>query len=462
MSKPHALIIDDERDIRELLTITLGRMNLDVTTASSVSEARDRLTERRYDLCFTDMRLPDGSGQDLVALISKQYPETPVAMITAYGNVDAAVNALKAGAFDFVSKPVDLAMLRRLVQTALKLSEERKLGTATSSDKLIGDSPAMQQVRNTISKLARSQAPVYISGESGVGKELVARLIHEQGPRGTGAFVPVNCGAIPSELMESEFFGHKKGSFTGAHADKDGLFQAANGGTLFLDEVAELPVHMQVKLLRVIQEKSVRPIGGRAELAVDVRILSATHKNLARLVELSQFRQDLFYRINVIELRVPPLRERKEDIPKLAGRVLERLAGGSGASIARLQPDALKALLDYDFPGNVRELENVLERAVALCENNVIGIDDLQLSPRTRAVAPGSAAAASQSVEMDEDDGDDGQHSDQGLDSYISNIEREAIMKALQETRYNKTAAAKKLGITFRALRYKLKKLAID
>ena len=461
MSKPHALIIDDERDIRELLTITLGRMNLDVTTASSVSEARDRLTERRYDLCFTDMRLPDGSGQDLVALISKQYPETPVAMITAYGNVDAAVNALKAGAFDFVSKPVDLAMLRRLVQTALKLSEERKTGAAASSDKLIGDSPAMQQVRTTISKLARSQAPVYISGESGVGKELVARLIHEQGPRAGGTFVPVNCGAIPSELMESEFFGHKKGSFTGAHADKDGLFQAANGGTLFLDEVAELPVHMQVKLLRVIQEKSVRPIGGRAELAVDVRILSATHKNLARLVELSQFRQDLFYRINVIELRVPPLRERKEDIPKLAGRVLERLAGDSGAGIARLQPDALKALLDYDFPGNVRELENVLERAVALCENNVITIDDLQLTPRTRAVAPANAAS-SQAVDMDEDDGDDGQHSDQGLDSYISNIEREAIMKALQETRYNKTAAAKKLGITFRALRYKLKKLAID
>jgi two-component system response regulator PilR (NtrC family) len=316
-------------------------------------------------------------------------------------------------------------------------------------------------VRTTISKLARSQAPVYISGESGVGKELVARLIHEQGPRTGGTFVPVNCGAIPSELMESEFFGHKKGSFTGAHADKDGLFQAANGGTLFLDEVAELPVHMQVKLLRVIQEKSVRPIGGRAELAVDVRILSATHKNLARLVELGQFRQDLFYRINVIELRVPPLRERKEDIPKLAGRVLERLAGDSGAGIARLQPDALKALLDYDFPGNVRELENVLERAVALCENNVITIDDLQLTPRTRAVAP-SNAAGSQAMEPDEDDGDDAQHSDQGLDSYISNIEREAIMKALQETRYNKTAAAKKLGITFRALRYKLKKLAID
>ena len=460
MSKPHALIIDDERDIRELLTITLGRMNLDVTTASSVGEARDRLAERRYDLCFTDMRLPDGSGQDLVALISKQYPETPVAMITAYGNVDAAVNALKAGAFDFVSKPVDLAMLRRLVQTALKLGEERKAGVGAAADKLIGDSPAMQQVRSTIAKLARSQAPVYISGESGVGKELVARQIHEQGPRAAGPFVPVNCGAIPSELMESEFFGHKKGSFTGAHADKDGLFQAANGGTLFLDEVAELPIHMQVKLLRVIQEKSVRAIGGRAEVAVDVRILSATHKNLARLVELSEFRQDLFYRINVIQLRVPPLRERKEDIPKLAGRVLERLATDSGAPPARLQPEALKALLDYDFPGNVRELENVLERAVALCENNVIGTDDLQLATTARATT--AVGAYAHEIEEDDNDDDAEPSGEGGLDSYISNLEREAIMKALVETRYNKTAAAKKLGITFRALRYKLKKLAID
>lgn len=455
MSKPHALIIDDERDIRELLTITLGRMNLAVDTASSVAEARQRLGERRYDLCFTDMRLPDGSGQEIVEQVARQFPEMPVAMITAYGNVDAAVNALKAGAFDFVSKPVDLAMLRRLVQTALKLGEEKRAESASGGAKLIGDSPAMQQVRATIGKLARSQAPVYISGESGVGKELVARLIHEQGPRATGTFVPVNCGAIPSELMESEFFGHKKGSFTGAHADKDGLFQAANGGTLFLDEVAELPVHMQVKLLRVIQEKSVRSIGGRAETPVDVRILSATHKNLARLVELGQFRQDLFYRINVIELRVPPLRERREDVPKLAGRVLERLA--AGGTPAKLKPDALKALLDYDFPGNVRELENVLERAVALCENQVIETGDLQLVPRARGATP--AAAAGSRVEEDGTDTADGP---QGLDNYISNLEREAIMKALQETRYNKTAAAKKLGITFRALRYKLKKLAID
>jgi len=451
MSKPTVLVIDDERDIRELLTITLGRMGLVVETASNVAEAKQRLADARYALCFTDMRLPDGSGQEIIELIAATYAETPVAMITAYGNVDAAVNALKAGAFDFVSKPVDINMLRRLVQTAMRLAEEKKVEPPSAgAAKMLGDSPAIQELRITITKLARSQAPVYISGESGVGKELVARLIHEQGPRASSPFVPVNCGAIPSELMESEFFGHKKGSFTGAQTDKDGLFQAANGGTLFLDEVAELPIQMQVKLLRVIQEKAVRPIGGRAEVPVDVRILSATHKNLVKLVEANQFRQDLFYRINVIELRVPPLRERREDVPKLAGRVLERLATDSGQPAARLTPEALAALLGYAFPGNVRELENVIERAVALCENNTIKPEDLRLTQHTR---PAGMAAAS----IDDDGDDDG-----GLDSYISNLEREAIMKALQETRYNKTAAAKKLGITFRALRYKLKKLGID
>ncbi len=462
MSKPTVLVIDDERDIRELLTITLGRMGLMVETASNVTEARQRLADTRFALCFTDMNLPDGNGQEIIELIAAKYPETPVAMITAYGNVDAAVTALKAGAFDFVSKPVDINMLRRLVQTAMRLAEEKKAEPPSAvAAKMLGDSPAIQELRTTIAKLARSQAPVYISGESGVGKELVARLIHEQGPR-TGPFVPVNCGAIPSELMESEFFGHKKGSFTGAQVDKDGLFQAANGGTLFLDEVAELPIHMQVKLLRVIQEKAVRPIGGRAEVPVDVRILSATHKNLAKLVEANQFRQDLFYRINVIELRVPPLRERREDVPKLAGRVLERLAADNGQPPARLTPEALAALLTYAFPGNVRELENVLERAVALCENNTIKPDDLRLSPQTQAASSGATTARTDDGADDEGDDDSEGTGEGGLDSYISNLEREAIMKALQETRYNKTAAAKKLGITFRALRYKLKKLGID
>ncbi|HVB83553.1 MAG TPA: sigma-54 dependent transcriptional regulator [Rhodanobacteraceae bacterium] len=470
MSKQTVLVIDDERDIRELLTITLGRMNLLVESAGSVGDAKRLLAEHRFDLCFTDMRLPDGSGQELIELIARDHPQMPVAMITAYGNMDAAVNALKAGAFDFVSKPVDINMLRRLVQTALRLSSERRDGDgetavapaadAAAVQRLTGDSAAMQQVRATIAKLARSQAPVYISGESGVGKELVARLIHEQGPRAGGPFVPVNCGAIPSELMESEFFGHKKGSFTGAQIDKEGLFQAANGGTLFLDEVADLPMHMQVKLLRVIQEKAVRPIGGRAEVPVDVRILSATHKDLARLVEAGHFRQDLFYRINVIELRVPPLRERREDIPKLTARILIRLADDSGGDAPRLQPPALKALLDYTFPGNVRELENILERAVAMCENGSIEVADLMLNARA-AASPGSGAGNDE----DEDDTGDGNGAaagSVGLDDYISNLEREKIMQALLETRYNKTAAAKRLGITFRALRYKLKKLGID
>jgi two-component system response regulator PilR (NtrC family) len=453
-SKQTVLVIDDERDIRELLSITLGRMDLNVDAAANVAEAKRLLAEQAYDLCFTDMRLPDGTGQELIELIARQYPDTPVAMITAYGNVEAAVDALKAGAFDFVSKPVDINMLRRMVQTALRLAQEKQSGGAPQQGRLIGDSPAMQEVRSRIDKLSRSQAPVYISGESGVGKELVARLIHEQGPRAGGPFVPVNCGAIPSELMESEFFGHKKGSFTGAHADKDGLFQAANGGTLFLDEVAELPLHMQVKLLRVIQEKAVRPIGGRGEAVVDVRILSATHKDLARLTQTGQFRQDLFYRINVIELRVPPLRERRGDVPKLAVRILDRLAEQSGMAAPRLKPDALQALADYDFPGNVRELENILERAVALCEHGVIEVGDLMLQPSRR-----SRDDEDEEFE-DEDDlaGGDGV----ALDDYISNVEREAILRALKETRYNKTAAAKKLGITFRALRYKLKKLAID
>jgi two-component system response regulator PilR (NtrC family) len=457
MSKPNVLVVDDERDIRELLTITLGRMGLMVDTASNVSEAKERLAESRYALCFTDMNLPDGSGQEIIELIATKYTDTPVAMITAYGNVDAAVTALKAGAFDFVSKPVDINMLRHLVQTAMRLSEGKKTDTPSAgASKMLGDSPAIQALRATIAKVARSQAPVYISGESGVGKELVARLIHEQGPRASGLFVPVNCGAIPSELMESEFFGHKRGSFTGAQADKDGLFQAAHGGTLFLDEVAELPIHMQVKLLRVIQEKAVRPIGGRTEVPVDVRILSATHKNLAKLVESAHFRQDLYYRINVIELRVPPLRDRRDDVPKLAGRVLERLATDHGMSPAKLTPEALQSLLSYGFPGNVRELENVLERAVALCENNVIRPDDLHLAPSSNL--PSTTAV----TEDEDDDAADSSENGGGLDSYISNLEREAIMKALQETRYNKTAAAKKLGITFRALRYKLKKLGID
>ncbi|HUP92231.1 MAG TPA: sigma-54 dependent transcriptional regulator [Solimonas sp.] len=456
-----ALVVDDERDIRELLVLTLGRMGLRVDTAGDIASARAQLAAEKYDLCLTDMRLPDGSGLDLIGLITQRFPETPVAMITAHGNVEAAVNALKAGAFDFVTKPVDLAVLRRLVQHALDLNEQRRI-QQPASNRLIGDSTRMQQLRSTIGKLARSQAPVYISGESGVGKELVARLIHEQGSRAAGPFVPVNCGAIPAELMESELFGHKKGSFTGAHADKEGLFQTANGGTLFLDEVAELPLHLQVKLLRVIQEKTVRPVGGSSELPVDVRILSATHKNLARLVEDAKFRHDLFYRINVIELPVPPLRDRRDDIPMIARAVLQRLANELGEPALRLTPEAEQRLAAYSFPGNVRELENILERAVALSEGAQIQPGDLLL-PQPSATAPTSAPSTLPSNKG----GIDLERiarttSESGLPEALELLEREAIQKALEACRYNKTKTAAHLGITFRALRYKLKKLGME
>ena len=444
MSKQYALVVDDERDIRELLSLTLGRMGLVVETAATVGEAKERLAETTYALCFTDMRLPDGTGHEIIELIAAQYPQTPVAMITAYGNVDAAVVALKAGAFDFVSKPVDLNVLRRLVQTALRLTEEKRTDQDAASAKLIGDSEIMQELRSTIAKVARSQAPVYIAGESGTGKELVARLIHELGPRASGPFVPVNCGAIPSELMESEFFGHKRGSFTGAHADKDGLFQAAHGGTLFLDEVAELPVHMQVKLLRVIQEKAVRPIGARAEVGVDVRILSATHKNLAKLVDLGHFRQDLYYRINVIELRVPPLRERNGDIPKLAQRVLERLARESGLAPTRLGADALTALRAYDFPGNVRELQNVVKHGAALAEGPEIREEDL---PDELAREPAHDCVPAQACNSSQ------------LRS-LAQVEREHLLHVLDACGGSQAEAARVLGIARNTLWRKLRDYA--
>ncbi|MBK6435566.1 MAG: sigma-54-dependent Fis family transcriptional regulator [Rhodanobacteraceae bacterium] len=460
MSRQTALVIDDEPDIRELLVMTLTRMGLAVDTAATQAEAMARLAEHAYDLCFTDMRLPDGNGQDIVAHVAKHRPQTPIAMITAFGNVDAAVNALKAGAFDFVSKPVELAVLRRLVQTALKLGEERKAETQGSNDKLIGQSAAMQSVRATIAKVARSQAPVYIRGESGTGKELVARMIHELGPRAAGPFVPVNCGAIPSELMESEFFGHKKGSFTGAATDKEGLFQAAAGGTLFLDEVADLPIHMQVKLLRVIQEKALRAVGSTTEVPIDVRVLSATHRDLSKLVDQGQFRQDLFYRINVIEVKVPPLRERAEDIPMLAEHYLDRIAPEWGIERPQVCETALKALMLYGFPGNVRELENILERAVAMCEDNRIEVDDLRL-PEPSCADTASALDALKATSRGGASATDASGTANLVD-YIDSLERDAIVKALEECRYNKTKAATKLGITFRALRYKLKKLEIE
>ncbi len=455
MARPLALVVDDEPDICELLHITLERMGVVSHEATTLKDAKALLTRHRYDLCLTDMRLPDGNGIDLVRYIQDTLECLPVAVITAHGNVQSAVEALKAGAFDFVSKPVDLEMLRRLVNDALRLARKDQ-GDAEEVDAgprldLLGDSPAIRRLRQTIAKLARSQAPVYIAGESGSGKELVARMIHQQGSRAGGPFVPVNCGAIPEHLMESEFFGYKKGSFTGAVSDKEGLFQAAHGGTLFLDEVADLPMHMQVKLLRAIQEKAVRPVGGQREIPIDVRILSATHKDLAALVAEGRFRQDLFYRINVIELRVPSLREHPEDIPLLAEHILARLAEVQDCASVTLAADALEALKAYPFPGNVRELENILERAMTLCDGETIHARDLQL-PRHEMASPGAAPVTAAPVPP----------GPVPLEPYLDNMEKEVILQALERTRYNKTAAAKLLGLTFRQLRYRLKKLGLE
>ncbi|MVV46890.1 sigma-54-dependent Fis family transcriptional regulator [Pseudomonas sp. PB120] len=439
------LIVDDEPDIRELLEITLGRMKLDTFSARNLGEAQSLLSRETFDLCLTDMRLPDGTGLELVQHIQQRYPQLPVAMITAYGSLETAINALKAGAFDFLTKPVDLTRLRELVTSALRLPAPGG-ASQTIDRRLLGDSLPMRNLRKHIDKLARSQAPVYISGESGSGKELVARLIHEQGPRANQPFIPVNCGAIPSELMESEFFGHRKGSFSGAIEDKPGLFQAANGGTLFLDEVADLPLAMQVKMLRAIQEKAIRCVGGQQEIVVDVRILCATHKDLDAEVAAERFRQDLYYRLNVIELRVPPLRERRDDIEPLASHVLKRLAAGSGHPAAKLHPQALDALKSYRFPGNVRELENVLERAHTLCENKQIEASDLRL-------AEGNCAAEGGAPDLTQID---------NLEDYLENVERKLILQALEETRWNRTAAAQRLNLSFRSMRYRLKKLGLD
>jgi two-component system response regulator PilR (NtrC family) len=452
--QPVVLVVDDEPDLLELVSLTLGRMNLKTRTASDLGSARRLLKTERFDLCLTDMRLPDGDGLDLVGWIQANRAAVPVAVITAHGNVESAVRALKLGAFDFVSKPLDLGVLRKLVGSAIKLSSgiDEEAAATLRGPRLLGSSPLMEQLREMIGRVARSQAPVHICGESGTGKELVARLIHDSGGRREGPFVAVNCGAIPTELMESELFGHKRGSFTGAVADKKGLIQSAEGGTLFLDEVGDLPLHMQVKLLRVVQEKTVRPVGEAREETVDVRILSATHKNLADLVAQAMFREDLFYRINVIELRVPALRERSGDISEIAGAILTRLARRANATAPELSADAVRTLEAYPFPGNVRELENVLERALTLSTGGVITPDHIRLRAGPRAPA-GAAASAGAAPAAD---------GNTALGSQLESIERDAIIKALEKTRYNKTAAAKLLGMSFRALRYRIKKLGIE
>ena len=459
MTTHTALIVDDEPDIRDLLEITLTRMGIKTLTAPDLTSALKLLENHTPQLCLTDMNLPDGNGIELVQWIQQHRPETPVAVITAYGSMDTAIESLKAGAFDFVSKPVELSRLRELVSSALRLAEPAAQEDEATDEPglLLGNSLQIKKLRNQTRKLARSQAPVFISGESGSGKELVARMIHLQGPRNDGPFIAVNCGAIPSELMESEFFGHKKGSFTGAVENKDGLFRSANGGTLFLDEVADLPLAMQVKLLRAIQEKAVRPVGDTKEMPVDIRLLSATHKNLAELVQEGSFRQDLFYRINVIELAVPPLRDRTDDIALLANHILQRIAREYECDAATLTPDAVDRLKEHDFPGNVRELENILERAFTLCDAEQISASDLHLGngmATESGISGGTVITDACPTLVPEGDID--------LEGYLESIERQAIEKALKATRWNKTAAAKKLGISFRALRYRLKKLGME
>jgi two-component system response regulator PilR (NtrC family) len=436
------LVVDDEPDIRELLELTLVKMGLGVESVGSIAEAKERLKSDSYDLCLTDMRLIDGEGLELVRHIAGLGTDLPVAVITAHGSAENAVAALKAGAFDYVSKPVGLEQLRALVKSALSLPASA--AAPAKGQRLLGESAPLAQVRELIGKLARTQAPVYISGESGSGKELAARLIHENGARRDKPFVPVNCGAIPDTLMESEFFGYKKGAFTGAAEDREGFFQAASGGTLFLDEVAELPLAMQVKLLRAIQEKRVRKVGATQEDPVDVRVICATHQNLAALVAAGRFRQDLFYRLNVIELAMPPLRECREDIPLIAAAILQRQTAQAGTTPPQLTPAASDELMRYGFPGNIRELENILERALALSTSQEISSEDLRLTP--------PQAAAEERA---------GSSSGETLPDYLDGLERKAILDALSKTGFNRTAAAKLLGITFRQLRYRMQRLGI-
>ena len=435
------LVVDDEPDILELIELALLRMGLEVERATNVREALRQLDSKSYSLCLTDMRLPDGDGLEVVRHIAAHHMHVPVAVITAHGNMENAVSVLKAGAFDYLSKPVALEQLRALVKAALKLPPPAaavREGVRT----LLGRSPAMEKVRDLIERVARSQAPVHISGESGSGKELAARLIVEKSARRDQPFIAVNCGAIPETLMESEFFGYRKGAFTGADKDRDGFFQVANGGTLFLDEVADLPLPMQVKLLRVIQEKKVRKVGATQEETVDVRIISATHHALAEQVQQGKFRQDLYYRLNVIALPMPPLREMRDDITEVASQLLARLRDNAAVEFA---PPALQVLRHYDFPGNVRELENIIERALALCSNGVITPADLQLAPADTADLPRQQGGAGKYP----------------LTDYLDSIERAAILEALQQTGFNRTAAAKVLGVSFRALRYRMERLAI-
>ncbi|WP_444940071.1 sigma-54-dependent transcriptional regulator [Microbulbifer sp. ZKSA004] len=461
--RPLALVVDDEPDICNLISLTLKRMDVDCHSAGTLSQAKELLHNNNYQFCLTDLRLPDGDGLQLVEHIQESVEShLPIAVITAHGNMDSAIKALKLGAFDFVSKPVDLERLRNLSQLALRLNHQQISELAQSdAELLLGDADNMQVLRSQLTKVARSDAPIYISGESGSGKELAARSIHQQGARADKPFVPINCGAIPNELVESELFGHRKGSFTGAYKDKTGLLQSAEGGTLFLDEVADLPLDIQVKLLRTIQEKTIRPIGSNQEVSIDVRILSATHKDLAKEVAEGRFRNDLYYRINVIEISIPPLRDRIKDIPILAHAIIQRIVRKSGLPKPKIHPLAMLALQKFHFPGNVRQLENILERALTLCENGEIKALDLKLDQNTSPVKEFTDPTQLPTPPIPSQElFDSSQH--QTIDEFLQEIEKEVIESTLSKTKWNRTAAAEQLGISFRSLRYRLKKLGLE
>lgn len=462
---PLALVVDDEEDLRLLMQMTLKHLQVDCVTAENVQQAKQKLTEHSFNLCLTDLNLPDGNGIELVQYINQHHAGLPVAVISAYGNMDIAIAALKAGAFDFVSKPIQQEHLKALLKQALdsNINPISTLDLQIEDQMLLGHSPVIQQLKRTLHKLSRSQAPVYIAGESGTGKEVVARLIHQLSNRNAGPFIPVNCGAIPQELMESEFFGHKKGSFTGAHQDKVGLFQAAHQGTLFLDEIAELPLAMQVKLLRAIQEKKVRPIGSDHEIDVDIRILSATHKDLLSMVQEGKFRQDLFFRIHVIDVHIPPLRERGNDIILLAEHFLKQICEEWQLDHIQLSYAAKQHLLEGYYEGNVRELRNVMERAVTMCDGQIIELTHIQglrqhrlLTEKTEslptAATVDTAPEANTAKSLPQE----------GLEHYLAEIEKQLLVQALDSTHWNRTLAAKKLGMSFRSLRYRLKKFELD
>lgn len=463
--QPLVLFVDDEEDLCTLMQMMLSRMGIETHVAYRLSQARKMLSEHQYDVCFTDLNLPDGNGLELVEEISQQYPQLPVAVLTAYGNMDIAIAALKAGAFDFVSKPIKQTHLEQLLQKALNkpISQQALNEDALEQRMLIGQSLPIQQLRVTLKKIARSQAPVFITGESGTGKEVVANLVHRLSNRNEGPFIAINCGAIPADLLESELFGHKKGSFTGATQDKQGLIQSAHGGSLFLDEIAEIPLNMQVKLLRAVQEKAIRPIGSETEIDVDFRVISASHQDLESLVQQGKFRQDLFFRIHVMDLVLPPLRERGQDILILAQHFIQKVSREWEIPAKALTPRAKEFLLAQYYPGNVRELRNIIERAITLSDEDYIDVQHLQSAPLRRSVQMQSPSSVDQLLTTSSElTLSSKKLPDEGLELYLENIEKEILLNALNITHWNRTLAAKKLGMSFRSLRYRLKKFGLD